>query len=122
MFFLPSDWPSFIWGALIGAVAAFVTGFLKKAGEHAYSSVEAKLNPKPPEPIQIDGKFVFARFAPGECAWVSEVKLYEFEQKGYTYYPYPKDDARCYRITSDGCNPIKEFLLVQPSAKELADV
>jgi hypothetical protein len=33
---LPTDWPSFIWGAGFSAVALFATGFLQKAGEHSF--------------------------------------------------------------------------------------
>lgn len=119
MAFLPTDFSSFAWGAFVGAVAAFGTGFLKKAGEHAFESIAGKLNPIPPEPAQVDGRFVPTRFAPGECAWVGEVKLYEYEGKGYTYYPHPRNNAHCYRLTSDGRQPIKEFLLVSPGAKEI---
>jgi hypothetical protein len=116
MSLLPTDLPSFAWGALIGAVAAFGTGFLKKFGEHAFTFFVGKINPKPPEPEQVDGLFVPTRFAPGVCAWVREVKLYEYEVKGFTYYLHPTNEARCFRITSDGMNPVKEFLLVQPGS------
>ena len=120
MSLLPTDLPSFAWGALLGGVAAFATGFLKKAGEHAFGYLANRINPKPPEPFQVDGRFVPTRFAPSDCAWVNEVKLYEYEEKGYTYYPHSKNNARCYRMTSDGMKPLKEFLLVQPGAKEVA--
>ena len=120
MVFLPTDWSSFAWGALVGGVAAFATGFLKKAGEQAFGLLSNKLNPKTPEPVQVDGKFVPTRFVPGECAWVNEVQLYDFEADGYTYYPHPKSNARCFRMTSDGRNPLKEFLVVQPGAREIA--
>lgn len=119
MVFLPTDLTSFIWGTLIGAVAAFGTGFLQKAGEHAFIYFKNKINPKPPEPEQVDGHFVPVTFLPGECAWVNEGKLYDYEQKGYSYYPHPKNNARCFRMTSDGRHHIKEFLLVQPGAKEV---
>ena len=114
MAFLPSDWPSFLWGAAIGAVAAFGTGFLQKAGEKAFSRLDGKLNPKTPEPVQVDGKFIATVFPPGLCAWVREVQLYDYEEKGYTYYPHPKTEGHCFRITSDGRSPVKEFLMVQP--------
>ncbi len=121
MAFLPTDLPSFAWGALVGAIAAFGTGFLQKVGEHVFAYIRDKINPKHPEPEQIDGHFVPVTFACSECAWVNEVKLYEYEQKGYSYYPHPKNNARCFRITSDGRHPIKEFLLVQPRAKKMAN-
>lgn len=120
MSFIPSDWTGFLWGVLVGGVVAFGTGFLKKAGEHVFSWLAAKVNPGPPEPVQVDGKFVPTRFAPALCAWVSEVKLYEHEEMGFFYYPHPKNNAKCFRITSDGKNPIKEFLLVKPEAQDVA--
>ena len=116
---LPTDLPSFVWGLLIGGAAAFLTGFLKKAGEHAFTLVASKIHPKPPEPEQVDGKFYPTIFAPSDCAWVNEVKLYEYEAKGYTYYPHPKNNARCFRITSDGTRRLKEFLLVKPEAQRV---
>ena len=122
MSFLPTDWSSFLWGMLIGSVAAFGTGFLKKAGEHAFSYLVGKINPKLPDPEQVDGRFVPTRFPAGLCAWVREVQLYEYEQRSYTYYPHPKNNARCFRVTSDGKNPVKEFLLVRPGVKEATDV
>lgn len=39
------DLSSFLWGALLGVIAALATGFLKKAGEDAYSWVKKKINP-----------------------------------------------------------------------------
>lgn len=116
MSFLPSDWSSFLLGVGTGALTAFATGFLRKAGEKAFAYVEGKLNPKQPEPVQLDGKFSPTAFAPSQCAWINEVKLYEYEVKGYTYYPHPKTKGKCFRIASDGRLPVKEFLMVQPGA------
>lgn len=112
--FLPSDLPSFLWGASIGALAAFLTGFLQKAGEHAFERFRHWLNPPEPEPVQVDGHFRPTRFDPGSCAWIRDVKLYEYEAKGYTFYPHPNSGGKCFRITSDGRFPLKEFLMVQP--------
>jgi hypothetical protein len=53
------------------------------------------------------------------CAWVREIDLYEYEQKGYGYYPHPENGAHGFRITSDGRRPLKEFLLIQPGAEEI---
>lgn len=39
------DTSSFLWGAAIGVVGAFATGFLKKAGEDSYSWLKKKINP-----------------------------------------------------------------------------
>ena len=120
MVILPTDSPSFAWGVFIGAIAAFGTGFLQKAGEHLFIYLKNRINPKVPEPEQVDGRFVPAAFPPSECVWVNEGKLYDYEQKGYSYYPHPKNNARCFRLTSHGLHPLKEFLLVQPGAKEVA--
>jgi hypothetical protein len=119
MSLLPSDPSSFVWGAVVGGAVAFLTGFLQKAGEETFSALSRKINPGPPDPVQVDGKFSPTKFAPVDCAWVLEVKLYEYEQRGYTYYPHPKNGGRCFRVTSDGHRPIKEFLVVQPGAKEI---
>ncbi len=116
----PTNLPSFIWGAVIGGVAAFATGFFKNAGEHAFAYIANKVHPAPPTPVQVNGKFAPVRFPPSQCAWVNEVKLYEYEAKGYSYYPHPQNGVRCYRVTSDGMRPLKEFLLVQPGAQEVA--
>jgi hypothetical protein len=44
------DISSFLWGAAIGVIGAFATGFLKKAGEDSYSWAKKKINPKAGEP------------------------------------------------------------------------
>ena len=117
MSLLPSDPVSFVWGAVVGIFGAFGTGFLKKAGEDFYSWVKNKVNPKPPEPVQVDGKFVPSMFEAGSCAWVRQERLYEFEEQAYTYYPHPKNGARCFRVTTDGSRPLTEFLMVKPGVK-----
>jgi len=122
MAFFSTNLTSFAWGALLGGVIAFATGFLKKAGEHAFSFVKNKISPEPPEPIQVDGYFRTILFPANELAWVKEALLYEYEQKGYRYYPHPHREAHCYRITSDGGQSYKEFLLVRPSAKEVKNL
>mgnify|MGYP001239210881 CR=1 FL=1 len=119
MSILPTDLSSFIWGAAIGLVGAFGTGFFKKAGESFFAFIANKIHPKPLEPIQVGGSFVAEIYSPGQCAWVSETSLYEYEQKGYTYYPHPKNKARCYRMYPDGRLLLKEFLMVQPNATKL---
>lgn len=119
MSLLPTDLSSFAWGLVLGAGAAFAAGFLQKAGDHAFVYLASKISPSPPEPVQVDGRFLPTRFAPGDCAWVNEIKLYDCEAQGYTYYLHPKSNARCYRVTSDGARPLKEFLLVKPGAKEI---
>lgn len=87
MVVLPIDWSSFLWGAVVGGGAAFATGILKKAGEQAYAAIHRRMFPEPPEPIEVDRKFLPSLYRPGTCAWVSELDVNEFEDKGYTHYP-----------------------------------
>jgi len=114
------DWVSFGSGAVIGGVAAFATGFLKKAGEHAYEFVREKFFPEPLGPIEIDRKYAPSLFKLGSCSWVPEVDLDEFESKGHTHYPHPSGAPRCYRATMTGHGPVKEFLMVKPGAEKAA--
>jgi len=116
MSLLPSDFVSFAWGTAIGVLGAFGTGFLKKGGEDFYSWVKNKIHPKPLNPIQVDGQFVPSLYEAGSCAWVRQERTYEYEEKAYTYYPHPKNGARCFRVTSDGSRPLTEFLMVKPEA------
>ena len=118
MSLLPSDLPSFLWGAVAGIAAAFGTGFFKKAGEGFFAFLSNKIHPKPVEPIQVDGKFVATIYESGKCAWVSELQLYDFEARDYFYYPHPNKNARCYRLTPNGSQLLKEFLMVQPNTKK----
>ena len=45
MSFLPNDLPSFMWGAGVGALVLFLTGFLNKAGEHGFEWTKRKFTP-----------------------------------------------------------------------------
>jgi hypothetical protein len=116
MDFLPSDWTSFIWGTFIGGVAAFATGFLKKAGDHAYSAIQRRFFPEPLKSIEVDRKFVPSLYKIGGCAWVAELDVSEFEDKGFKHYPHPSGSPKCFRVTSDGRRTINEFLMVKPDA------
>ena len=55
MSILPSDFTSLLWGIALGVIAAFGTGFLKKAGEECYSWIRSKVGHKPPaqHPAQV---------------------------------------------------------------------
>lgn len=115
MNFLPTDWVSFLWGVLAGAVVLFFTGFLKKLGEEAAVKLKERIFPKPPEPIRVKNSFVPELFEPGKCAWIPETKIYEKEAEGFTFYPHPNKGAKCYRTAGHGA--INEYLMVSPSAK-----
>lgn len=114
MNFLPADLPSFVWGIAIGAVAAFGTGFLQKAGEAAFAWLSAKINPETPAPTEVDRKFQPSEMPAGKLAWVNEPKRAEYEDKGFGYYPHPKTKAPCFRISHDGHRQFKEYLMVSP--------
>ena len=47
MSFLPTDLPSFLWGAGLAALAAFGTGFLTKAGEAVAEHLKGKVTATP---------------------------------------------------------------------------
>jgi hypothetical protein len=114
------DWSSFVWGAVVGAIAAFATGFLKKAGEHAYERFRSKLFPELPGPIEVDRRFEPTLYKPGGCSWVAENRVGEFEDKGYVHYPHPAGAPKCFRVTFDGPRTLKEFLMVNPDAEQIS--
>jgi hypothetical protein len=114
------EWTSFTWGALVGGVAAFGSGFLKKAGEHVYELFRKKFFPEPLGPIEVDRRFPPTLYKTGSCAWVAETDVAEFEDKGYTHYPHPSGAPKCFRITHDGRRDFKEFLMVRPDAETAA--
>jgi len=118
---LPSDWPSFVSGVAIGAVAAFLTGFLKKMGEDAWTAFKARYFPNPPDPIQVARDFDPSLFEPGACSWVPKLKMRDFEAKGYTFYPHPERGAKCFRVTqlSRASPETTEYLMVKPGAQRI---
>jgi hypothetical protein len=118
------DLTSFALGVVVGTIGAFFTGFLKKAGEDAWSWSKAKVFPAPPVPLapmRVEGKFPATLYAPGDCAWVREEKTYEYEAKGYFYYPHPKNGARCFRNAPVGSEMHHEYLMVSPNATKTGD-
>lgn len=114
------DWPSFLWGGAAGLLGAFLTGFFKKAGEHAYSAIHSRAFPQPPEPIEVDRRFEPTLFERGRCAWVSELDVPEFEDKGFIHYPHQSGAPKVYRHTSDGRRILKEFLMAKPGTEKNA--
>jgi len=116
---LPDDLTSYIWGAASVAVAWFLSSLTKAAGKDAWSWLKNKINPAPPEPIKVDGKFVPEAYEPGSCAWVREEKVYDYEDKGYFYYPHPKNGAKCFRETYSGQIKYVEWLMVKPDVKQI---
>jgi len=114
------DWSSFIGGAVVGGLAVFATGFLKKAGEQTYTAFHRRLFPEPLGPIEVDRKFSPSLYKAGGCSWVVELDVSEFEDKEFTHYTHPSGAPKCFRITSDGRRTFKEFLMVKPDAEKNA--
>lgn len=119
MDFLPSDLASFVWGFVLAAIGIFSTKVVQKAADDFYSWSKNKIFPKPPEPIEVEQTFVPTRFDPSQCAWANELRLHDYEAKGYRYYPHPKTGGRCFR-RPDATNQVREFLMVGSNAKEIA--
>jgi hypothetical protein len=93
MNWFPTDLPSFLWGIMIGLGGAFLTGILQEAGKDTWLWLKRKVSSVPL--IKLDGKFIPTLYDPGSCAWVPEERVYDYEQKGYTYYS--KGNAKCFR-------------------------
>lgn len=114
----PDDLPSYLWGVASVALVWFLSSFTKAAGKDAWGWVKSKISPEPPEPIKVDGKFVPKVYPPGECAWIGETKIYDYEGKDYFYYPHPKNNWKCYRETFSVHIKTKEWLMVKPGAEK----
>lgn len=119
MSWLPQDWVSFLWGAVIAGIGILSSGFFKKLGEDLYAWSKRKVLPANPEPVRVDAKFQPALYAPGDCVWVSEEKLYKYQDEHYTHYPHPNTGGHVYRIASPGSPLRKEFLLAKPNAQKV---
>lgn len=105
------QWGSFVGGVILGGVGAFATGFLKKAGEDAWSALKRRISPPEPEPILVSNNFDGSQYQQGNFSWVRESSLHEKEAEGYTYFRHPNhQQARCYRQLPDR----KEFLMRRP--------
>jgi len=108
------DWLSFVTGAALGAVGAFGTGFLQKAGEAAFAGLKGRLGP--PAPVKVATTFLATIFAPGDCAWVDAMEIDDREAAGWSFYPAPPRNAKCYRVVAKGGGQADEYLMVRPGA------
>ena len=116
MNWLPKDLPSFLWGLVIAVIAIVATGFLREAGKELWSTLKKKLFPPPTpetEPVQVDAKFQPTLYAKSDCLWSRHESVSRFESEGYTYYPHPKNGAKCVR----GYGQELSFLMVKPNAQ-----
>jgi len=107
---------SYLIALALVAVALIFQGFFKEVGKDIWGYLKSKFNPSEPEPVKVDGRFDSKQPTPSNRAWVNESKVYDFESRGYTYYPHPKNKAKCIRETGAGNNRYIEYLMVKPSA------
>jgi hypothetical protein len=119
-----ADWlsgPGLLWAGtvLLGIATLFAKGFLKKLGEDCYAWIKRKLFRGPPEPARVANTFVPTSYAPEDCYWVREEKLFKYDDEGYTYYPHPKTRGRTYRLVLHANTQTREFLVVRPGATRL---
>jgi hypothetical protein len=106
-------WSSFLIGLVVGAIGAFATGFLQKAGEDTWIQLKRRLLPYAPEPIAVPNNFDPHIYQQGDFAWVPDVLVHEKEVEGYTYFIHPNYQlARCYRELPNG----REFLMRRPTS------
>jgi hypothetical protein len=110
MDFWPRDLLSFGWGLLVGGVAAFLTGFLKKAGEDTWTAVHKRLFPLDPEPIHVPANFNPNQYEQGTFAWVRDDSIHQREIEGYTHFLHPNGRAKCFRTIPGH----REFLMRTP--------
>ncbi|HEY9192689.1 MAG TPA: hypothetical protein VIO81_07425, partial [Methyloversatilis sp.] len=54
MSWLPQDWVSFLWGAVVAGVGILASGFFKKLGEDLYAWSKRKVVPDKPEPVRVE--------------------------------------------------------------------
>ncbi len=118
MSWLPQDWVSFLWGAVLAGVGILASSFFKKLGEDLYAWTKRKVVPTKPQPVRVEAQFQPTLYAPGDCVWAAEEKLYKYHEELYTHYPHPKTGGHVYRIASPGPLPRKEFLLAKPHAQK----
>jgi hypothetical protein len=105
------NWGSFLIGLVAGAIGAFATGFLQKAGEDTWLQLKRRLFPYAPEPIAVPNDFDPHIYQQGNFAWVPDASVHEKEVEGYTYFIHPNGQARCYRELSNR----REFLMRRPT-------
>jgi len=110
---------SYLLGLVLIAAGLMFHGFFKEVGKDIWGYLKSKFNPPDPDPIKVDGSFDSKQPTPSNRAWVNESKLYDFESRGYTYYPHPKNQAKCFRETGAGNNRYIEFLMVKPDADKV---
>lgn len=114
----PDDLPSYLWGAATIGIAWFLSSFFGAAGSDAWSLLKRKVKPGP---MKVSRKFSPEIYAPGDCAWVGDDKIFDYEDNGYEYYPHPKNGAKCFReiMVHSGMKG-NEWLMVKPGAEKIA--
>lgn len=62
MDFLPTDWPSFLWGVALGALGLFFTGFLTEFGKDLWAMLRPKVFPALADQEKQKDKVLFEKF------------------------------------------------------------
>lgn len=116
MSWLPSDLPSFLWGFAVAGAGLIATGFFREVGKELWVRLKNKYFPEPappPEPVQVDQSFRPTLYRQEDCVWARHERVSQLEGDGYTYYPHPKNGAKCVR----GYEREASFLMVKPNAQ-----
>jgi hypothetical protein len=105
------DLASFVVGLIVGAAAAFASGFFKKAGEDTWSMLKQRVFPIDPNPVAVPNDFNPQQYEQGNFAWVPEADAHESEAQGYRYFRHPHGKAKVFRTLPHR----KEFLMRRPN-------
>jgi hypothetical protein len=101
-------------GVVIGtALGALISGFFKKMGEDVYATAKQIITQEP-KFIEVDRRYEPDCTDGASLAWVSEARLYECKDLGYSYRTIDNQNHGCFRFTHDGRITYKEYLMVKP--------
>ena len=106
---------SFLAGLVVGALGAFFTGFMTEAGRDAYARLRGKLEPEPPDDVEVPHNYQQTQYAMESCIWSPPSKIAEREFEAYTYCAHPSNGGRTYRVEPNG----RHYLMVEPGTEKL---
>lgn len=104
------SWPNFLFGVAVGAIGAFFSGFLSKAGGDLYTWIKMRIS-NDQEFVEVDGRFNPSNDDGASLAWVPEQKLYQYKADGYSFQIIDGKKNGCFRKTSNGSRVYKEYLM-----------